>query len=469
MKAVCRRILIVLALCAGVCPPLMSATGYQLAIKPAGKAVVLSWSTNAANYILQSSVTLNAANWVAVGNPVVVNAGNNTVAYTNDSVTRFFRLFLSNPGFYLSITRASNTVTLSWPAAASNYVLQTSVSLSPASWATIMNPPPSLQNNTNYLTYTNNSLTRFFRLYLNTNATGGGISGMALIPAGPFTMGNVIVNGNTTTNDPDISDANPVTVTVSQFYMDTNLVSYGLWESVYNWATSAGYNFVNGGSSLQLEANQPVQSVDWYDTVKWCNARSQQASLTPVYYTDAGLTQVYTNGEINSVYANWSANGYRLPTEAEWEKAARGGLNGMRFPASNTISESQANYYVNTNAYNYDLGPTDGNNYLFTSQGQPYTSPVGFFGPNGYGLYDMAGNVLEWCWDWYGTPYAGGTDPHGPSPGSNSNRILRGGDWNDDASWARCASRSYYSSIGGPFYSPTDAFNFFGFRCVRAH
>ena len=79
--------------------------------------------------------------------------------------------------------------------------------------------------------------------------------------------------------------------------------------------------------------------------VKWSNARSQQAGLTPVYYTDAGLTQVYTNGEMcTTVYVNWAANGYRLPTEAEWEKAARGGLSGQRFPWGNTISESQANY-----------------------------------------------------------------------------------------------------------------------------
>ena len=108
--------------------------------------------------------------------------------------------------------------------------------------------------------------------------------GMALIPAGTFTMGDTL-DGE--------SDAIPTNVYVSAFYMDTNLVSYSQWQSVYNWATTNGYSFDNAGSGKA--ANHPVQTVDWYDAVKWCNARSQQAGLTPVYYTDAGLTQVYTN------------------------------------------------------------------------------------------------------------------------------------------------------------------------------
>jgi formylglycine-generating enzyme required for sulfatase activity len=89
-------------------------------------------------------------------------------------------------------------------------------------------------------------------------------SGMALIPAGAFRMGDTL-DGNRNATP-------PISVTVSAFYMDTNLVSYSQWQSVYNWATNHGYGFVHAGSGKV--ANHPVQRVDWYDVVKWCNARS---------------------------------------------------------------------------------------------------------------------------------------------------------------------------------------------------
>jgi sulfatase modifying factor 1 len=138
--------------------------------------------------------------------------------------------------------------------------------------------------------------------------------------------------GNSTADRGAICDAFPTNVYVSPFCIDTNLVSYTLWTNVYQWAVSRGYSFDYAGS--RKAANHPVQSVNWYDVVKCCNARSEMAHMMPVYYTNATWATVYRTGEIdiNNGCVSWTASGYRLPTEAEWEKAARGGLSGQRFP-----------------------------------------------------------------------------------------------------------------------------------------
>jgi formylglycine-generating enzyme len=270
--------------------------------------------------------------------------------------------------------------------------------------------------------------------------------GMAFIPAGSFTMGDSLDGG-----DDDI----PTDVTASAFYMDVNLVSFSLWQSVYGWATNQGYVFDSSGAGKA--ADNPVQSLDWFDAVKWCNARSEMAGLPPVYYMNTNLTHVYRNTD-GDVCVDWTASGFRLPTEAEWEKAARGGLSGKRFPWGDTISESQANYYGLTGSFSYDLGP-NGPNAVGEINGFPWTSPVGYFAANGYGLRDMAGNVYEWCWDWYGTPYAGGADPRGPTDGNY--RVYRGGQSGEGPDGSRCANRG----TGNP-YTVTPAV---GLRCVRGY
>jgi len=348
----------------------------------------------------------------------------------------------------LSIAGMGNQAVLIWPADATNYFLQSATNLSTPNWVTVSNAAPG----TNLLVAFN-SPTRFFRLYQNVVAPAG----MALIPAGSFTIGDTLDG---------ISSAPPANVYVSAFFMDTDLVRYDQWSLVYAYATSHSYGFDDAGNAKAT--NHPAGNLNWYDAVKWCNARSQQAGLTPVYYTDAGFTQVYTNGDIDITNANvnWSANGYRLPTSAEWEKAARGGLTGQRFPWGLTISESQANYTGNTNN-TYDLGPEGSNtNY---NNGYPYTSPVGTFAANGYGLYDMAGNMNEWCWDWYavppypaGSPYLGGTDPHGPLTESVYYRVTRGGGWSSEGAELRCA-------FPNAFAPSAIANGTIGFRCVRAH
>jgi formylglycine-generating enzyme required for sulfatase activity len=274
--------------------------------------------------------------------------------------------------------------------------------------------------------------------------------GMVLIPAGEFTMGDSLDGW---------SNAVPISTTVSAFYMDVNEVTLSQWQVVQQWGTLVGgYTGLAAGSGKGPD--HPVQTVNWYAVVKWCNARSEREGKTPVYYTDNEQTMVYRTGDVDvtNVQVKWTANGYRLPTEAEWEKAARGGLAGKRFPWGDTISQKQANYRGLTGSYAYDEGP-DGYNAIGSVGGtSPATSPVGSFAANGYGLNDMAGNVYEWCWDWYGTPYTGGADPQGPATGSY--RVLRGGNWRNSAYYARCAYRNNYY--------PGFANSFIGFRAVLA-
>ena len=280
---------------------------------------------------------------------------------------------------------------------------------------------------------------------------------MTLVPGGSFAMGDSFSDLG--------ADEVPVhSATVSGFYMDRLEVSKALWDIVYSWATNRGYDF-SPNAGLAKAATHPVSYPSWYDSVKWCNARSELEGLIPCYYSDAAQTTVYRAGQItvSNSFVNWSATGYRLPTEAEWERAARGGAASMRFPwgDTNVISHTLANYYAGA-AYPYDKSPTKGYHPAFTNGPAPYTSPCGYFAPNGFGLYDMAGNVWEWCWDWH-DPYwytnsaATLPDTPGPDSVSRSRRVRRGGSYASNAPDCCCALREGAS--------PTSTA---GFRCVKA-
>ncbi len=111
----------------------------------------------------------------------------------------------------------------------------------------------------------------------------------------------------------------------SGFFMDKLEVSKQLWDEVRTWALANGYQFDNAGTAYA--ASHPVNGISWYDAVKWCNARSEKEGITPVYYTNAARTAVYRTGQVvlDNNWVSWEANGYRLPTVAEWIKAYRGG------------------------------------------------------------------------------------------------------------------------------------------------
>jgi formylglycine-generating enzyme required for sulfatase activity len=259
---------------------------------------------------------------------------------------------------------------------------------------------------------------------------------MALIPAGSFQMGDSFNEG--------YSQERPVhIVTVSAFYMDVNDVTVGLWNQVATWGATHGYDLTMRSGSDNPGDNYPVVDVNWYEAVKLANARSEMEGLTPAYYADSSQQMVYRTGnfDLSNDAVKWSANGYRLPTEAEWEKAARGGLEGQRYPWGNDIDCTKANYSLDK------------------EQCVGHTTPVGSYPPNGYGLYDMVGNVWQWVWDLFDPGYyyySPGNDPRGPASGFF--RVLRGCYWFNTASLCRVAVRT----------NRMPSLELWGFRLVRA-
>jgi serine/threonine protein kinase len=195
---------------------------------------------------------------------------------------------------------------------------------------------------------------------------------------------------------------------LSTFFIGKYEVTQAEWESVM------GYN-----PSHFQGSNLPVENISWYDAVEFCNRLSANEGLTPCY-----------SGSGNYIQCDWNANGYRLPTEAEWEFAASG--EGVGY---------------------------DSNGWHAGNSGR-VSHPVGTKAPNAMDIHDMQGNVYEWCWDWYGKSYYANADYiHPKGPNSGKYRVLRGGSYGDAETYSRIANRGYHD--------PNKAYPDCGFRVVR--
>ena len=233
-------------------------------------------------------------------------------------------------------------------------------------------------------------------------------------------------------------DENPIhSVTLSSFYLSRHEVTFNEYDAFCDDTNRDKPDDEGWG-----RGTRPVINISWHDAVAYCNWRSRLE----------GKAEVYTiRGE--QVTANWQADGYRLPTESEWEYAARS--EGTNQTWAGTNSEKDLYRYGNFCDKNcsFRWKKKDQNDQY------PNTAPVGSFLPNDQGLFDMSGNVYEWCWDWKGA-YSGSaqTNPRGSDEGSY--RVLRGGSWYNVPAYLRCSNRN--------FGSPGDRSRSFGFRLSRA-
>jgi formylglycine-generating enzyme required for sulfatase activity len=280
----------------------------------------------------------------------------------------------------------------------------------------------------------------------NPNAPDDGNSSnieMVRIPGGSFQMGDTKKEG--------YNDEKPVhTVTLTGFYMG----KYEVTQAQYQAVMGSNPSYFDGGAgrepaSGEVQGNRPVESVSWYDAIVFCNKLSMAENLSPAYSmsdstnpADWGSVPVDYNitSTWNVVTIVSGSTGYRLPTEAQWEYAAKGGAGSpgnYSYSGSNT-AEEVAWFNGNSNSMTYEVGKKL---------------------PNGLGLYDMNGNVWEWCWDWYAEyPSEAQIDPTGAAYGTW--RVARGGSWLSNASIARSASRYIY-------YHPYFRNFYIGFRLVR--
>ncbi len=237
-------------------------------------------------------------------------------------------------------------------------------------------------------------------------------SNMILLPGGSFTMGDTRGQG-------DAGELPTHIVILSPYYIGRCEVTQAEWQAVMGSNPSSGYG---------VGPNYPVYSISWYSVLKYCNLRSLAEGFTPVYSilgstnpANWGAVPTGWNAVWNGAVCDWTANGYRLPTEAEWEYAARGGTNTPDYLYAGSDDINAVAWY-------------DGNN---TPNG---SKPVGTKAPNGIGAYDFSGNVWEWCWDWFGD-YSAGTQANPTGPFAGDYRIIRSGFYMNTPDYCRVSMR----------------------------
>ncbi len=232
---------------------------------------------------------------------------------------------------------------------------------------------------------------------------------MVFVQGGEFYMGNDYSPG------PSARDEKPEhKVKISDFYIGKYEVTFDQFD-LFSEAT--GYPKPDDGGFGR--GKHPVINVSWIGAIKYCNWLSSSFHLDKVYeFKEDSMGFVIEK-------VNWDANGYRLPTEAEWEYAARGGVESKGFPyPGSTNLDDVAWYSANSGDHTHEVGQKK---------------------PNELGLYDMLGNAYEWCWDWYDPKYYANspdTDPHGPQTGSD--RVYRGGSFKSPRSYMRITKRFHF-------------------------